>query len=62
MALSIDYAIRETFSNLRRNILMTSAAIVIAAVSLSLVGGALLLQQGVANATIPWRGGVALAI
>ena len=52
MALSIDYALRETFSNLRRNVLMTSAAVLTVAVSLSLVGGALLLKQGVANATI----------
>src|SRR5687767_9501327 len=62
MALSIDYALRETFSNLRRNVLMTSAAVLTVAVSLSLVGGALLLKQGVANATIQWRGGVELSI
>jgi|SRR5687767_3918125 len=62
MALSIDYVVRETFSNLKRNILMTSAAVMTIAVSLSLVGGALLLKQGVANATIQWRGGVELSI
>src|SRR5919108_6118485 len=62
MALSIDYVLRETLSNLRRNLLMTSAAVMTIAVSLSLVGGALLLKQGVANATIQWRGGVELSI
>ncbi|MDQ3758290.1 MAG: ABC transporter permease, partial [Actinomycetota bacterium] len=62
MAVSIDYALRETFSNLRRNVLMTSAAVLTVAVSLSLVGGALLLKQGVANATIQWRGGVELSV
>ncbi|HEX9970137.1 MAG TPA: permease-like cell division protein FtsX, partial [Acidimicrobiales bacterium] len=62
MALSVDYVVRETFGNLRRNMLMTFAAILTVAVSLSLVGGALLLQQGVANATVQWRGGVELSI
>jgi cell division transport system permease protein len=62
MALSVDYVVRETFTNLRRNMLMTLAAIFVAAVSLSLVGGALLLQQAVNNATVQWRGGVELSI
>jgi cell division transport system permease protein len=58
----IDYVARETASNLRRNLLMTSAAVLTVAVSLALVGGALLLRQGVSNATIQWRGGVELSI
>ena len=62
MALSLDYTLRETFSNLRRNPLMTMAAILTVAVSLSLVGGALLLKQGVTRATLQWRGGVELSI
>jgi cell division transport system permease protein len=62
MALSVDYVVRETFGNLRRNMLMTFAAVLTVAVSLSLVGGALLLQQGVANATVQWRGGVELSV
>ena len=51
MAVSIDYVARETASNLWRNRLMTVAAILTVAVSLSLVGAALLLRQGSANAT-----------
>ena len=62
MALSLDYTVRETYSNLRRNPLMTMAAILTVAVSLSLVGGALLLKQGVTRATLQWRGGVELSI
>lgn len=62
MALSVDYVVRETATNLKRNLLMTSAAVLTVAVSLSLVGGALLLKQGVANATSRWRGGVELSI
>jgi len=62
VALSFDYTVRETFSNLRRNPLMTMAAVLTVAVSLSLVGGALLLKQGVTRATLQWRGGVELSI
>ena len=62
MAISADYVVRETLTNLRRNLLMTTAAILTVAVSLSLVGGALLLKQGVSKATLQWRGGVELSI
>jgi cell division transport system permease protein len=48
---SVDYVLRETASNLWRNRLMTIAAVLTVAVSLSLVGAALLLRQGSANAT-----------
>ena len=58
MAVSIDYVTRETASNLWRNRLMTIAAVLTVAVSLSLVGAALLLRQGVAHATTKWQHGV----
>jgi cell division transport system permease protein len=48
---SLEYVVRETGSNLWRNRLMTIAAVLTVAVSLSLVGAALLLRQGSANAT-----------
>ncbi len=51
MAVSVEYVVRETASNLWRNRLMTVAAVLTVAVSLSLVGAALLLRQGSANAT-----------
>jgi cell division transport system permease protein len=51
VAVSVDYVVRETASNLWRNRLMTIAAILTVAVSLSLVGAALLLRQGSANAS-----------
>ena len=51
MPISVDYVLRETGSNLWRNRLMTVAAILTVAVSLTLVGAALLLRQGSANAT-----------
>src|SRR2546423_10502011 len=62
MALSVDYVVRETATNLRRNALMTLASILTVFLSLLLAGGALLLKQGVARATVQWRGGVELSI
>ena len=58
MPLSVDYVARETASNLWRNRLMTIAAVLTVAVSLSLVGGAMVLRQGVSNATASWQHGV----
>lgn len=62
MALNTGYMARETAANLRRNLLMTIAAVLTVAVSLSLLAGALLLRQGVNKAAIQWRGGVELSI
>src|SRR5437588_3859005 len=62
MPLKINYVTRETVTNLRRNVLMTGAAILTVAVSLALVGGALLIKQAVDNATVQWRGGVELSV
>lgn len=58
MALPVEYMARETASNLWRNRLMTIAAVLTVAVSLSLVGAALLLRQGVSNATSEWQHGI----
>lgn len=58
MALSIEYVAKETGNNLRRNVLMTTGAIVCVAVSLIIVAIALLVRQGVSTATIRWRNGV----
>ena len=62
MALKVDYVARETVTNLRRNLLMTLAAVLTVAVSLALLGAALLLGQGVKNATVQWKGGVELSV
>ncbi|MGH9919122.1 MAG: cell division protein FtsX, partial [Nitrososphaerales archaeon] len=55
MSANLDYVARETGSNLWRNRVMTIAAVLTVAVSLSLVGAALLLRQGVAQATTQWQ-------
>jgi cell division transport system permease protein len=62
MPVSLDYVARETASNLWRNRLMTIAAVLTVAVSLSLVGSTLLLQQGVAHATAMWQHGVSVEV
>ena len=51
MALKFDYVVRETGRNLRRNLTLTIATVLTVTVSLTLLGVALLLQRGVANAT-----------
>ncbi len=62
MPISFNYVARETATNLRRNIAMTVAAVLTVCVSLGLVGGALLMRQGVNKATLQWRGGVELSV
>ena len=60
--MKLDYATRETASNLRRNLLLTTASMLTVAVSLSMVGVALLLRYGVDNATQRWKNGVEFEI
>jgi cell division transport system permease protein len=58
MAVSPAYISKEAATNLWRNRLMTVAAILTVAVSLALVGSALLLKQGATKATEMWQNGV----
>ncbi len=58
MAIKADYVVKETATNLSRNITLTLATIVTVAISLALVGAALLLSRGVENATARWKGDV----
>jgi cell division transport system permease protein len=62
MPVSADYVARETASNLWRNRLMTIAAVLTVAVSLSLVGAALLLKQGAAEAEAQWQRGTQVTV
>ncbi len=55
MRVYFRYAFKETFSNLWRNRMMTIAAVLTVAVSLSLVGSALLLKQSAAQASVEWQ-------
>jgi cell division transport system permease protein len=62
MPVSVDYVLRETGSNLWRNRLMTIAAVLTVAVSLALVGAALLLKQGAAKAEAHWQRGTQVTV
>jgi cell division transport system permease protein len=53
-----DYVLRETATNLRRNVTLTISAIVTVAVSLALFGSTLLLRQGVDNVSQFWSDGI----
>src|SRR5579862_5865391 len=62
MPVSADYVTRETVANLWRNRLMTIAAVLTVAVSLTLVGAALLLRQGASSASRVWEGETQLRV
>lgn len=62
MRVYLRYALKETFSNLWRNRMMTIAAILTVAVSLSLVGAALLLKQSAAQASAQWQQGTRVTV
>ena len=58
MALKLDYVVRETSTNMRRNVTLTIAAIVTMAVSLGLFGSAMLIRAGVDSLSSRWQKGV----
>jgi cell division transport system permease protein len=58
----VGYFARETMVSLRRNLLMTLAGIITVAVSLCVLGGALLLSRLVDHGTQQWKNGVELEI
>jgi cell division transport system permease protein len=58
----LRYALKETIGNLWRNRMMTIAAVLTVAVSLSLVGSALLLKQSAAQASAQWQQGTRVTI
>ena len=62
MRVYFRYALKETFSNLWRNRMMTLAAVLTVAVSLSLVGAALLLKQSAAQASAQWQQGTRVTV
>ncbi|HET6965041.1 MAG TPA: permease-like cell division protein FtsX [Acidimicrobiales bacterium] len=62
MPISSGYVLRETGGNLRRNAGMTAAAIIAMAVSLTALGGVLIMRQAINKASVQWRGGVEMAI
>jgi cell division transport system permease protein len=58
MGVPSPYVLRETGSNLVRNVVMTVAAVVTMAVSLTALGGVLIMRQAVKTATVQYQHGV----
>jgi cell division transport system permease protein len=62
MAIRVEYLVRETGNNLRRNLALTIPAVLTVAVSLALFGVSLLLSGGADRFTQQWRGGIEFII
>ena len=58
----IGYFLGETAQNLRRNFLMTVAAISTVAISLLLLGGVQILGMVVKNVTLNWEAKVEISV
>jgi len=58
MAIKLDYVVRETATNLTRNVTLTLASILTVVVSLTLFGASVMLNQGVNNANDRFKGGI----
>jgi cell division transport system permease protein len=56
------YTLRETFAGFRRNVTLTVAAIITAAISLLIFGLTLLIQDGFDNLLARWEGGVEMIV
>ena len=62
MPIFAQYVAKETATNLWRNRLMTIAAVLTMATSLTQVGSALLLKQGAAKASLKWQRGTQVSV
>jgi cell division transport system permease protein len=62
VSISSRYLVRETGGNLRRNLVMTIAAVVTMIVSLAALGGVLIMRQAINKQSVEWRGGVQVAV
>jgi cell division transport system permease protein len=58
MALKVDYVVRETGTNLRRNLTLSFATMVTIAIALTLVGASLLMRQGVTKSNVRFHGNI----
>ena len=62
MLTRITYALRETWASFKRNVTLSAASIVTAAVALLLAGSTLLIQKAFSNLLIQWQGGVEMIV
>jgi cell division transport system permease protein len=58
MALKVDYVMKETATNLRRNITLTFATIITIAVTLAMAGAVLLIGKGLGRSEGRFRGNI----
>ena len=58
----IRFLLAETGQNVWRNLALTLASILVAAVSLTLFGASRLVAEGVDNATQRWEGGIEFVV
>jgi cell division transport system permease protein len=58
MAVRVEYLVRETATNLWRNISLTVAAVLTVAVCLTMLGVSLLIGYGADSLTTQWKGGI----
>jgi cell division transport system permease protein len=58
MAVRVEYLVRETGTNLWRNISLTVAAVLTVAVCLTMLGASLLISYGADSLTTQWKGGI----
>jgi cell division transport system permease protein len=58
MAFKVDYVVRETTTNLRRNLTLTPASVLTVAVSLTLFGVGPVLRSGRGQRHERWQGGI----
>ena len=62
MALRVEYLIRETTTNLWRNVWLTVAAVLTVFVCLALFGVSILVGKGADSLTSQWKGGIEFII
>jgi len=58
MALKVDYVVRETGTNLKRNLTLSFATMITIAIALTLVGASLLMRQGVTKSNVKFHGNI----
>jgi cell division transport system permease protein len=62
MAVRVEYLVRETATNLWRNISLTVAAVLTVAVCLTMLGVSVLIGYGADSLTTQWKGGIEFII
>jgi cell division transport system permease protein len=62
MALKVDYVVKETVTNLKRNVTLAFATVVTVALTLTFLGAVLLINRGVDRGNDRFKAGVSLIV